>query len=80
VVNFSFLFALLLTMFLFQKSYTSKHLTRRGFTQSNEKRNLYMVTGVFSLAILYRAVFNLVKLIWGTIDTNGHNDIDLLEA
>jgi hypothetical protein len=39
-----------------------------------------MVTGVFSLAILYRAVFNLVKLIWGTIDANGHNDIDLLEA
>jgi hypothetical protein len=38
------------------------------------------VTGVFSLAILYRAVFNFVKLIWGTIDTQGHNDIDVLEA
>ena len=62
----------------------SKHITRKGLIESPEKRNLLIVTGLFSLGILYRALFNMIKLIGGTIDTNDdgeeYNDIDKLES
>jgi gamma-glutamylcyclotransferase (GGCT)/AIG2-like uncharacterized protein YtfP len=61
----------------------SKHITKKGLIASREKRNLFIVTGVFSLGILYRALFNMIKLIWGTVinsDDGDFNDIDKLES
>ncbi len=80
------LLALLVVMFCFQSEYMSKHITKKGLIASREKRNLFIVTGAFSISILYRALFNIIKLIWGTLiesksgSGDQFNDIDWLES
>ena len=50
-----------------------------SFIQSNPKRNLIKVSIFFSVAILYRAIFNILKII-NENNSGKPNRIDYLET
>jgi hypothetical protein len=60
----------------------TRHITKKGYKTSHEKRNLLIVTALFSLGILYRAIFNTAKLIlsMNPKDENKQNKIDVIES
>ena len=77
VIDFYSLFIVLVIVFSLQVKFFNQHITNEGFLHSREKRNLLITTVVFSTCILYRAVFNSLKIF---DDVNGSSEIEELEG
>jgi hypothetical protein len=86
VVNYSGILILLLIISILQIKYFSSHFNSTGsFVKSSPKRNLLIATILFSMGILYRAIFNSIKLMYRVKDNNTEdeskapNPVDFLE-
>lgn len=66
VIDFYSLFIVLVIVFSLQVKFFNQHITNEGFLHSREKRNLLITTVVFSTCILYRAIFNSLKIFYGS--------------
>ena len=63
----------------YQNKYLSKHVSRKKFKESRQKKKLVMATIVLSLGIIYRGFINFLKPL---VDKNGQgfNPIEDLET
>ncbi len=76
ILNYTESFFILLIITILQWRFFTKHLGK-NFLKSKEKRNLLIVTVLFSFVILYRAIFNGIKIHEEILDEkNEVNPID----
>lgn len=93
VVNFFALFILLLVIAALQLRFFRLHFSMDSFAEerksfsrsikdilkSRERRNLFIATLSFSVAMLYRMIFNMLKLIYNAEDSDAAHPENILE-
>eukprot|EP00347_Sterkiella_histriomuscorum_P020262 403338475 len=60
----SYFYLLILMIFInvLQWRYFNKHINRKKLTESKEKTKLLIATSIYALSLLYRVIYNLLKL------------------